>query len=593
MSEPGLPTFSVTDAQYKALLPTLREVARAEETQRLARALALSLGFSFHIAICETPLIAQSLILCLAREVPALSGSSTRMSRLVPTRATEAPLSPKELTQEIFESLLGATPGAQPQISFLDATDSRSDDNDAWLWLFQRLNERRNHLYAIGHPLVFLLPPALAVELMKFAPDLWSIRSANVRLHRGVNAPEPRSALPRLDEVRLPVDRDLAVQREKVERLLFSSPGPHGLRALMVEFRRLAEGLHERGETDRAMQMLREQILPRAERAHPPELKAELMVDIVEVLVRLEQAVEAEQLARQHVLPRFKTRDDMSKQVRLLSRLADAYRYRGNDSTALQILLQEALPLAEQIHDGEMKAWVIRRAAASYLASDQLSHAQEILREQDALLAMWLPPLEYALMNVQLAEVQRDSGDPDAALSTLTERVLPNAEHDLRLQALAWHAIARAYRRRGDRQEASHLLQSKVFPSYRRLGNLGGRAAATLEMAEIQHELGRRNEALHLLREKEGLLRDAYAASLKGALDRVSFLEHLAKVQQNLGAPLGAGDLLRAELESPTLDADVRARLEAQLTAVEARGLDDGPELRHTCAGPEIYETPA
>lgn len=594
MSNALLQVFSVTDAQYQALLPTLREVARAEETRRLARALALSQGFSFHLATCETPMAAQALILCLAREVPELSGTPTPMVMVTPTRETDAALLPRRLTEEVFEGLLGGERRATPQVTFLDATDSRSDDLDAWLWLFQRLNERRNHLYASGHPLVFLLPPALTVELMRFAPDLWSIRSASVRLRGGGYEHEAGPATLHLEEGRWPVDGDLPAQRMKVEQLL-SSSGPHGLRALMVEFRRLAEMLHARGETDQAMQLLREEIQPRIDRAHPHELKSGLMGDIIETLVRLEQAEEAEQIARQHVLPHLEARGDRLTKVMVLTRLADGFRFCGDHSRALHLLLDEAMPLAERIADNEAKAEVLNRAVLSYLRLGQLQRAQDILNEHGALLEEWLTPLEYAFMNLQLAELQRESGSPDASLDTLKQRVLPNAKSDARLQALAWHFIARAHRYRGDLQEAIQILRAETLPIYRRLHNIRGRAMANMAIAAMLRKLGREEEALRLLREEVDALRGSAARSPKDAMDRLNVITTLVGELHDAGVPEEAEELLRQELQSTTLGANAKMLLREQLVQLEScdsRGLQGGPERRHTFAGPEVYGEP-
>lgn len=594
MSEPALPTFGVTDAQYRALLPTLRHVARAEETRRLARALALSRGFSFHLATCETPLIAKALILCLAREVPTLSGEPTRMATLAPVRGAEVALSARELTHAIFEGLLGSAPSPEPQITFLDATDSRSDDLDAWLWLFQRLNERRNHLYASGHALVFLLPPALTAELIRFAPDLWSIRSASIRLAAPAILAVPQETLHDLGEERGAATRDLAAQHEKVKRMLASS-GPHGLSSLMVEFRRLAEALHERGETLQAVSMLREQILPRLEQLHPIELKARLFRDVVETWVRLGRAAEAEQAARLHVLPHLAARGRVMTQAMVLARIADAYRLSGAHDRALRLLLEEALPLANKLEDGEAAAEILTRAVISQVRSSQLSQAQALLEQHRPFLEQWAPPLEYAFMNLQLAEALRASGEPDASLETLQRYVLPNVRHDARLQALAWHAVARAQRGRGDLREALRVMRAEVVPRYRKLENLEGRVTSHLAMAQMLQDLGAREEGLRLLREEKAALRRSRPSSPREETEYAALLAQVATGLHLIGEHEEARELLRSELQASDLGESARVKLQERQALIEADAGEQGsqPERRHTCVGPEVYDDPA
>jgi hypothetical protein len=246
-----LPRFAVTDAQYQALLPALRMLAGSSEVATLARALALTDGFALHLVGCETPHLALSLILWLASEVPRLQGAAIKMVRLEPTRTDTAEqasaLDPMALGREVFDRLL--IPDDEPRVVFLDATDSRTDDRPAWIWLFQRLNERRNHLAKIGAPLVLLLPFDLEVELTRFAPDLWSIRSAGLKLRKEPPMESRGLELPALslssnEERAGGLRSDVKALRAEVEGLL-TQPGPHAQRALVTSFQRLAEALHD------------------------------------------------------------------------------------------------------------------------------------------------------------------------------------------------------------------------------------------------------------------------------------------------------------------------------------------------------------
>jgi tetratricopeptide (TPR) repeat protein len=594
-----LPRFAVTDAQYQALLPTLRMLAGTSEVATLARALALTDGFALHLVGCETPHLAQALILWLASEVPKLQGAAIKMVRLEPTRSDMAErssaLDPMALGREVFDRLMKAD--AEPRVVFLDATDSQTDDRPAWIWLFQRLNERRNHLAQIGAPLVLLLPFDLEVELTRFASDLWSIRSAGLKLRKEPRVESPGLELPPLslssNEASSPRSgADVEALRAEVERWLHE-PGPHAQRALVVAFQRLAEALHDRGETAQALQLLHEQVLPSIKSA-PPNLLPALMFTTVETLVRLDQAEEAERIAREDALPALERSEDREWDTRLLSRLADAFRNQRQHEKALKILQDEALPNAELLADPETKAEVLSKIVLSQLALGHIEFARSLIDDAAFPLMDWLRPDVCAAMNLTLADQQRRQGDPGAAIQTLSTRVLPYCKGDMypTIEVLAWVELGRAHRDRGELHEAISIWRQKAMPLYRRMGREASRVMVQGFVALALLELGDRESGLRLLRKDLETRASWSANTVRDMMDRRDTLLQISAVLAAYEESEEAKELLRDVLSSTTLWEEERSALRqrlAELEASEPAGMQARSFQLHTHAGPEVY----
>jgi tetratricopeptide (TPR) repeat protein len=595
MIDSPIPQFAVSEPQYRRLLPVMKSLAGNEDVARLARALALSDGFAFHIASCERPQAAQALILCLATQVSNLRGSTVKMARIAPIRAPDVPLDPRVLSREIFDRLF--LPDSEPRVICFDATDSRSDDRDAWIWLFQRLNERRNHLYAIDVPILLLLPLALSVDLTHFAPDLWSIRGAGLKLLEE-SQPKQRSIEP--PTYSLPSDgegfrgsnSDGKALRAEVERWLHE-PGPHAQRALVVVFQRLAEALHDRGETAQALQLLHEQVLPSIKSA-PPNLLPALMFTTVETLVRLDQAEEAERIAREDALPALERNGDQLEVVRLLSRLADAFRNQRQHEKALKILQDEALPNAELLADLETKAEILSKIVLSQLALGHIELARSLIDDAAFPLMDWLRPDVCAAMNLTLADQQRRQGDPGAAIQTLSTRALPYCKGDMypTIEVLAWVELGRAHRDRGELHEAISIWKQKAMPLYRRLGREASRVMVQGFVALALLELGDRESGLRLLRKEVATRASWPANTVRDMLDRRDTLLQISAVLATYEESEEAKELLRDSLSTPSLWEEERSALRQRLAELEASE-PTGQQVRslqlHTQAGPEVY----
>lgn len=172
----------------------LREVVRQSidgarahyGARKLCRALALADGFSFQIAVCQSARDAVGLLLWLADTVAVEREEPVSTERISPYALDwripgPASVSADDLTKLVLGRLVGSQPHAD--LVFIDAAAAREQDADAWRWLFERLNERRNLISRdLRVPLTLILPRELEVEFARAAPDFWSIRRVAVRV---------------------------------------------------------------------------------------------------------------------------------------------------------------------------------------------------------------------------------------------------------------------------------------------------------------------------------------------------------------------------------------------------------------------------
>ena len=316
---------------------------------------------------------------------------------------------------------------------------------------------------------------------------------------------------------------------------------------------------------------------------------------VVQTLLSLEQVAEATKIAREIVLPSLAIRQEKKQQVLLLEHLADKHRFSGDRSTALKLLLEEALPLAQQLADDGLEASIIDRVISSYLQDLQIQTAQKLLKEHQTLLEQALPATSQAVLYFQLANALNIAGAPEKAIETLRQRVLPNVQHDALFGGMTWHNLARAHRVRGDLREALHILRSNAMPLYQQVGDINAQTMGQLAIAELLHELGMHREATSVLRDTKALLLKTVPRTVSETHYRAKLVKDLATELNVAGRSDEARDLLLKELSSELLNAELKASLQTALTHLgdtNVRGIDV-PEHRHTCAGPEVYDDPA
>lgn len=159
-----------------------------DDLKQLLKALDLSKGFNFYLALCNAPRLAETALQILERHLNSDRGSLRHVVRLDPYRVDarlEEAVSEEVLGSTVLKRLVeprpeDATPGA---IHVVDASRAIQSDDGVWKKLFERMNEQRNTIMeALGGALVMVLPPRLEDDLEATAPDWWSIRSSDYDL---------------------------------------------------------------------------------------------------------------------------------------------------------------------------------------------------------------------------------------------------------------------------------------------------------------------------------------------------------------------------------------------------------------------------
>ena len=157
-----------------------------------------------------------------------------------------------------------------------------------------------------------------------------------------------------------------------------------------------------------------------------------------------------------------------------------------------------------------------------------------------------------------VADITALVGDPDSALRTLVDQVLPVYERlgDVRSRAVTWGRIADVYYSRGDLDEALRIRTEEELPVYERLGDVHSRAVTWGEIADVYYRRGDLDEALRIRTEEE-----------------LPVYERLGDVRSKA---VTWGRIANVYYSRGDLDEALRIRIEEQLPVYERLGDIDG-----------------
>ena len=233
---------------------------------------------------------------------------------------------------------------------------------------------------------------------------------------------------------------------------------------------------------------------------------------------------------RNEVLPVFERLGTDRERAVCHGRIADVLQARGELDEALRIRREEELPVYERLGDVREKAVTSRKIADILNDRGELDEALRMYREEA------LAPIQgmglvadEAVFHGLIADVLQARGELNEALRIRREEQLPVYERlgDVRGKAVTQGKIADVLQDRGKFNDALRILRNEVLPAYERLG-------AKRELA-----VGRANTAVVLLnrnrtgdqREAITLLKKAVAAAEEmGIPEERSFRELLKKV---------------------------------------------------------------
>ncbi|HSP77286.1 MAG TPA: tetratricopeptide repeat protein, partial [Myxococcaceae bacterium] len=456
------PTSALSPPLGELLAPRVAAISEQPDARHLCESLSLADGFQFHLVGCETPWLSAALKQWLEVELPRRREEPVSVERLSPYELD--PRQPrKEMTREealntILEPLAEerkTTTGAS--VVLIDASAASHLERETWVWLFQRLNERRN-LFAqrVQAPVLLCLSAELEVAFIKFAPDLWSVRSLAVELHEPVQAQDqPEQLATRIDEAR-GLASDVPAAELDAARQAATSGQPATVRWLAILLARKAEYQRGSGRLDAALRILEKEVLPLYERIKDVRREAETFLSMANVLSDLGEHDKSVSLIREQALPRLNSLGEIKDVAAAMNRISGVLATKGDLEESWRVIRDEELPIHER----------------------RCEHASSSVDRDEALLgkANCIRRLgDIALRRSEYEEARRRY---EEALS-LYERV-----GDLLGKANCIQCLGDIALRRSEHGEARRRYE-EALPLYERVGSLQGKANCILRLGDV------------------------------------------------------------------------------------------------------------
>ena len=161
---------------------------------------------------------------------------------------------------------------------------------------------------------------------------------------------------------------------------LFKDAGD--MRSRAVTMGKIADVLQQRGETDEALRIRREEELPVYERLGDVRSRAVTMGQIADVLQQRGETDEALRTLREEVLPEFKRLGDVRSWAVTMGQIADVLLQRGETDEALRIRREEELPVYERLGDVRSRAVTMGQIADVLQQRGETDEALRIRREE-------------------------------------------------------------------------------------------------------------------------------------------------------------------------------------------------------------------
>lgn len=161
------------------------EVRKLNAWERILQHLLLGQGFQLLFAVGDSPRVMAAFRETLAMGVLERLGKPFTFEVINPyADETRAPLTVDDLVEEVLTRLVYLPSGAKPDCLAIDGSYfHRVEDTWAWIWLFWRMNERRNVIAKrVDHNLMLCFNVELFKVFAAQAPDFWSVQSAFVSL---------------------------------------------------------------------------------------------------------------------------------------------------------------------------------------------------------------------------------------------------------------------------------------------------------------------------------------------------------------------------------------------------------------------------
>ncbi len=224
----------------------------------------------------------------------------------------------------------------------------------------------------------------------------------------------------------------------------------------------IAYVLYSQGEWDKALDMWRNEVLPKHERLGDKRSRAVTMGKIADILEARGDWEEAWRIHREEELPVYEHMDERSYAV-TMGKIADMHQARGELDEALRIRRQEELPVYERLGDVRARAVAMGKIADIYRTRGELDKALRILKEDVLVAFERLGEMRSCALTMgQIADIHQLRGELDESLRIRREEELPVYERlgDKRSMVVTHANIAMAYLRLDPARlgEANRLL---------------------------------------------------------------------------------------------------------------------------------------
>ncbi len=278
------------------------------------------------------------------------------------------------------------------------------------------------------------------------------------------------------------------------------------IRARAVTMGKIADILGQRGETEEALRIRREEELPVYERLGDIRERAVTMGKIADILGDRGETEEALRIHREEELPVYERLGDIRSRAVTMGKIADILRQRGETEEALRIRREEQLPVYERLGDIRSRAVTMGQIADILRQRGETEEALRIRREEELPVYERLGDIRSRAVTMgKIADILRQRGETEEALRIRREEQLPVFERlgDIRSRAVTMGKIADILGDRGETEEALRIRREEELPVFERLGDIRSRAVTMGKIADILGDRGETEEALRIRREEE------------------------------------------------------------------------------------------
>ena len=278
------------------------------------------------------------------------------------------------------------------------------------------------------------------------------------------------------------------------------------VRSRAVTMGKIADILEQRGETDEALRIRKEEQLPVYERLGDVRSRAVTMGKIADILEQRGETDEALRILKEEQLPVFERLGDVRSRAVTMGQIADILEQRGETDEALRIRKEEELPVYERLGDVRSRAVTMGQIADILVQRGETDEALRIRKEEQLSVYERLGDVRSRAVTMgQIADILEQRGETDEALRIRKEEELPVFERlgDVRSRTVTMGKIADILEQRGETDEALRIRKEEELPVYERLGDVRSRAVTMGQIADILVQRGETDEALRIRKEEE------------------------------------------------------------------------------------------